>query len=105
MKDAGTPGPDLRSRTSAGVLLFEVRVKPRASRTAVVGLRDGAIEVRVAAPPVDDAANSELTRFLAKQLGVARGAVRVHRGEKSRTKTLAVGGMEADELLATLGLP
>jgi uncharacterized protein (TIGR00251 family) len=81
--------------TDAGVAL-RVRVKPRASKSRVVGVRDGELEVAISAPPVDGEANAELTRFMAKILGVSRGSVAVQRGEASRHKTVSVRGVDSD---------
>lgn len=83
-----------------GTALVAVRAKPRASRSKVVGLvtePDGAValDVAVAAPPVDGAANAEIVAFLAGVLGVPRRAVRVVRGEASRHKVLAVDASPA----------
>jgi len=82
-----------------------VRVQPRAARTELAGLIGDEIRVRVAAPPVDGAANEALVRFLAEQLGVARQAVRVLSGLGSRSKTLFVGQLTPEQVLARLGLP
>ena len=51
-----------------GALLFTVRVVPRAARSSVLGEHDGALRIRLAAPPVDGAANEELARVLARAL-------------------------------------
>jgi uncharacterized protein (TIGR00251 family) len=86
-------------REEGGSLVFAVRVVPRASRTAVAGEHDGALKVRVAAPPVEGAANAELVRFLAKRLGVAAGAVEVVGGRASKTKVVRASGARAEDLL------
>jgi hypothetical protein len=83
-------------------LSFTVRVVPRASRTQIVGEADGALRVRVAAPPVDGAANDELVRVLARALKVSRSAVAITAGGTSRLKRVAVSGI-APEALLTLG--
>lgn len=75
-----------------------VRVIPRSSRTEIVGEIDGAVKVRVASPPVDGAANTELIRFISKKLGVARSSVSIVSGETSRTKRLRVNGASAQEI-------
>ncbi|MBK7578747.1 MAG: DUF167 domain-containing protein [Myxococcales bacterium] len=90
--------------TDAGVRL-RVWVKPRASRSRVCGIRQGNLEVAVAAPPVDGQANQELCAFVAKQLGVAKSAVRLVAGEGSRTKTLAIDGVDATLLRQKLSQP
>jgi len=82
-----------------GRLTFKVRVVPRASRTEIVGEHDGALRVRIAAAPVDGAANEELVRFLARALKVPRNAVVVIGGQTSRIKSIAVSGIAADTLL------
>ncbi len=82
-----------------GELTFGVRVVPRASKTAVVGEHDGALKVRVAAPPVEGAANEELTRFLAKCLGLPARSVEIVGGHASKTKVIKVAGAKAEDLL------
>jgi uncharacterized protein (TIGR00251 family) len=82
----------LQLTESDGAITFDVRVVPRASRTEVAGEHDGALRVRVAAPPVDGAANEELTRFVAKSLGVAARDVEIVGGHTSRSKRLRVRG-------------
>ena len=72
---------------------LNVRVTPRARKSAVTGLVEGAegraaIAVKLAAPPVDGAANQALIAFLADELGVGRSSVRIVSGEKSRLKTV-----------------
>ncbi|MGE0861651.1 MAG: DUF167 domain-containing protein [Gammaproteobacteria bacterium] len=67
-------------------LLLELRVQPRASRNEVTGLHDGALRVRVTAPPVDSRANEALCRWLAEDFGVPLAAVTVLRGGTSRSK-------------------
>src|SRR5512147_2801560 len=82
-------------RTTDAGLTLRVRVQPRASRDAVSGERDGALVVRLTAPPVAGAANDALTRFLGKALGVAPSAVRVVSGASGRNKVVSVAGVEA----------
>lgn len=85
-----------------GVVRFEVRVSPRASRDAVQGEHDGAIKIALTAPPVDGEANAALIAFVAKQLGVARRDVVIVRGETSRSKRLEVRGATAAAVRALL---
>ena len=74
-----------------------IQVQPRASRTEVVGPHGDAIKIRVAAPPVDGAANEALVEFLAERLGVARSAVTISAGHGSRRKVVTVEGITAAE--------
>ena len=78
-----------------------VRVTPRARKSAIAGTitsPDGrpALSIRLAAPPVDGAANKALTVFLAGALGVSRSSVRIVSGETSRLKIVEVTGVTAD---------
>ena len=73
-----------------GFTLF-VRVVPRASRSEIVGLHNGALKIRVAAPPVEGAANDELVKFVAKKIGVPPSSVTLISGASSRSKTLRIG--------------
>ena len=65
-----------------------MRVKPRASKSRVLGEKEGLLEVAVAAPPVDGAANDELVRTLADHFGVAKSTLEVVSGHASRLKTV-----------------
>ena len=85
-----------------GALTFKVRVVPRASRSEIVGEHDNAIRVRLAAPPVDGAANEELVRTIADAFGVSRSAVQIINGHKSKLKTLKVIGLDPAALTRAL---
>lgn len=89
----------LRYTETDGALVFGVRVVPRASRTEAAGEHDGALRVRVAAPPVEGAANEELTRFLARALGVARRDVEILSGHASKLKRVRAHGADPARLL------
>ncbi len=84
---------------------IRVRVQPRASQTEVAGEHGDAWKVRVAAPPVDGAANRELIRFLAKRIGVPPTRLRVARGERSRTKVVEIDGVEPNRVRDALAPP
>jgi hypothetical protein len=87
-------------------VLLEVLVVPRASRTERAGRdADGRLRVRLAAAPVDGKANRELLKFLAGELGVPAGRLRVSRGEASRRKTIAVRGLSRAEIDRALDAP
>ena len=86
----------------AGGVRLAVVVTPRASRTELAGVAGGRLRVRVAAPPVDGAANEELVRFLAQHLGLARSAVALAAGAAGRRKTVLVTGMTPDEVARRL---
>lgn len=91
-------GPEAPARR----LRFEVRVQPRASRTEVAGPHGAGVKIRLAAPPVDGAANAELVAFVAGELGVPRSAVRIVQGQRSRSKLIEVEGAARERLRAFL---
>ena len=93
---------DLDVRTAEDGVSFPVRVKPRASKSRVLGVREGFLEVAVAAPPVDGAANDALCETLARHLGVPRRAVVIDSGETGRRKRVSVRGLGRDALLAKI---
>lgn len=88
------------SRAAPRPARLAVRLTPRGGADRVEGAADGALRVRVAAPPVDGQANRALLRLLADELGVARGAVRLVAGESGRTKVVEVDGLDASALTA-----
>lgn len=75
-----------------GGVRIHVHVQPRAARTEYTGLHGNALKIRLAAPPVDGAANEELVRFFAERLGVPRSRIALVAGHSSRRKTLLVKG-------------
>jgi uncharacterized protein len=87
---------------SDGVIRFMVRVQPRSSRDAIAGEIEGALKIRLTAPPVDDRANDALRRFLAAQLNIPTSAVRIAAGERSRIKRIEVQGVQRAQILALL---
>ncbi len=91
-------------RAIEGGVEISVRAQPRASRSEVLGLHGTQIKIRIAAPPVDGAANTELIKLLAKALGVSRSALRVVRGEGSRSKVVRAEGATVVQARVALGL-
>lgn len=81
---------------------YEVYLQPRASKTEVAGLHDGVIKIRVAAPPVGNAANRALIDFVAQSLGIPKRGVRIVSGVTSRRKVLEIDGVSADRITAAL---
>jgi len=83
---------------SINVVTFFVRVQPRASRDAIEGEWQGALKVRLTAPPVDDKANDSLRRLLASRLNIPLAAVRILSGERSRSKRIEIRGVTAAQV-------
>ena len=83
-------------------VVIDVRVIPRAKRTELGGERDGAIVVRLAAPPVEGAANDALVTFLAETLDLPRRNISIVSGERSRNKRVAISGANPARIAALL---
>lgn len=81
-----------------GAVVFHVRVVPNAKRNEIIGAFQGALKVKVAAPPVEGAANEALVKFLAGTLGIRASQVEILRGGSARIKMLRVTGLSADEV-------
>jgi uncharacterized protein (TIGR00251 family) len=77
-----------------------VYIQPRASKTELAGMHDGSIKIRIAAPPVDNAANQALVEYVAQRLDLAKGRVRLVSGATSRRKVLEIDGVTDAELSA-----
>ncbi|MBI3356780.1 MAG: YggU family protein [Nitrospirae bacterium] len=87
--------------SECGVVL-SVHVQPRASRTECVGIHGDALKVRVAAPPIDGAANDELIRYIADRCTIPPTNVLIQAGTKGRHKRLCVKGVTAELVMARL---
>lgn len=81
----------------AGAITFRARVTPRAKRNEIVGVMEGMLRVKLAAPPVEGAANEALIAFIAERLGVRAAQVGILSGETARVKTVRVAGVAAAE--------
>jgi len=92
----GTGKRLLDIKEDSGGVFIRVRVQPRASKNQLAGELDGALKVRLAAPPVDGAANRACCEFIAGLLGVAKTRVEIARGHTGRNKTVRVAGITAD---------
>ena len=77
-----------------GVLIL-IKAQPRASKDEIGTALGHELKVKIAAPPVDSAANDALILFLADILGCSRASVQLVRGQSSRHKQLFIRGMSA----------
>jgi uncharacterized protein (TIGR00251 family) len=89
--------------TKDGVVLT-VHIQPKASTTECVGIHGDAIKIRVAAPPVDGAANDKLIQFIARRLSIPTASVRIHSGASGRHKRVLIKGATAQLVMARLNL-
>ena len=79
-------------------LTFAVRVVPRASRSEIAGEYNGALRVRIAAAPVEGAANRELIKVLAKSFKLPQNAVEIVSGANAKNKIVRIRGANAARL-------
>lgn len=79
-------------RSSDEALTLTLYVQPGAKRTEVAGLHDGALKIRLAAPPVDGLANKALLKYLAMLFDVPVRQIKLQQGDKSRRKVVIVTG-------------
>ena len=103
MPNPRQPLPCLRS-TRRGVVL-EVHAVPGAAQTAISGLHDNALKVRISAPPAAGAANRELLRYLSTLLSVPPRELEIVRGGAGRRKTVLISEARLEDLLAILSEP
>lgn len=81
---------------------LDIRVIPRSPRTSVDGMRGAAILVRLAAPPVDGAANDALIAFLSAALDIPRRQITIVSGERSRDKRVRIAGIGTEAAISQL---
>ncbi len=86
--------------TQDGAVILAVRVQPRASKTEISGVLDGALKVRLQAPALEDRANEALCEFLAHLLKTPKSAVRIVSGHRSRSKRVEIRGVTQQQVLA-----
>jgi len=83
--------------------LIAVKVVPRATKNEIVGWLEGALKIRLQAPPEDGRANRALEELLAEALGLKKNAVTVAAGRSSARKLVEVVGLTHDEIVRRLG--
>jgi uncharacterized protein len=89
------------NETAAG-LVMRLHVLPRAKRCEIAGTHNGALKVKVTAPPVDDAANRSIIEFLSKEFGLSKSSLQILTGLKSRDKIIQIKGLSLLDFLARI---
>jgi hypothetical protein len=89
-------------RDSKDGAILTVHVQPKAARSACVGIHGNALKIRIAAAPVEGAANRELLRFLAVELSLPTTAVHIESGQGSRHKRVRLEGTTAARVMSRL---
>lgn len=87
---------------SQGVVL-KIRVKPRARRTAIVGVRNDSLLVEVTAPPEQNRANDAVIALLADALDLPKSKVEILSGQSFREKVVRLRGLSIEEFRRRLG--
>lgn len=85
-----------------GAVVFMVKAVPRSSKSEIVGAIEGALKIRIAAPPIDSAANEELVKLLSKFFGVSKSRIEIIGGENSKTKRIKIADLSGEKFLAIL---
>ena len=85
-----------------GGFIISLYIQPGASRTELIGVHNEQIKIKIAAPPVDGAANEELLQFLKKKLKIPKRDITLVSGESSRSKRVHVAGVDRDALVRVL---
>ena len=83
-------------------VLLTLRVQPRSSRNRIAGRHGDAIKLSITTPPVDGKANEAVISYLAKLCNLPKSAISIVRGDKSRTKQVALAGCTVDQISAIL---
>jgi uncharacterized protein (TIGR00251 family) len=87
----------LQIRETGRGLEIRLHVQPRARRCEIAGVFNGALKVKITAPPVDDAANRAIIGFLSGLLSLPKSGLRILAGSRSRDKVLEIRGISPDE--------
>jgi len=82
--------------------VFDVTVTPKSSRSLVTADEAGNIKVYLNSPPVEGKANKECIALISKKLGIPKSKISIEKGEKGRSKRIAVEGLDTDDVLKLL---
>ena len=82
--------------------VFDVTVTPKSSRSLVTADEEGNIKVYLNSPPVEGKANKECIALISKKLAVPKSKISIEKGEKGRSKRIAVEGLDAEDVLKLL---
>ena len=85
-------------RETKNGLSFDIHVNPHASKADIAGISEGALKVKVTAPPVEGAANEACIGLLSKKLGLRKSQIKISAGARGRKKTLVVSDISKNDL-------
>ena len=89
-------------RREADGVSFDAWVRPRSSGTEIGGIHDGALRVRLTAPPAEGAANRRRAELISRKMRVPRRAVRIVSGAASRRKRVKITAPGVREMESVL---
>ncbi|MGZ3742246.1 MAG: DUF167 domain-containing protein [Pseudobdellovibrionaceae bacterium] len=92
------------TKTERGVKLT-LFIQPKASKNEIIGPHNGALKIKITAPPVDGKANAALVEFLSDVLDIPKHQIEILKGETGRNKSVEVLGLSLEEIQQKLGLP
>jgi uncharacterized protein (TIGR00251 family) len=95
----------LQIRETDSGLEIRIYVQPRAKHSEVSGVHNGALKIKVTAPPVEDAANRAVMDLMASALSIPKSRLRILAGFRSRQKTLLAEGVSIEVFRRRLGIP
>jgi uncharacterized protein (TIGR00251 family) len=106
-RESQLPGPAgpwdrLELSERSGGVRISVHVRPRSSRSKILGVRDRSLDVALTSPPADGAANTELIKLLARALGVRPSDVSIAVGSSGRTKVIQINGVGVEQVKSRL---
>ena len=90
---------DWQVRDTGSGLEVRLHVLPRAKECKIAGLHNGALKLKVTAPPVDDAANRAVIGFFSSLLDIPKSSLHIVAGSMSKDKTLQIKGVPLPEFL------
>jgi uncharacterized protein (TIGR00251 family) len=94
----------LRVQQAGNAIILSVKVVPRSSRTAIAGILNGMLKVKLSAAPEKGKANQALVEFLADTLGIKKNTIKITSGQTSPVKTIEITGLSAESLSNKLNL-
>ena len=89
--------------TAEGVII-SLYILPNAPKSEIVGPYNGALKIKIKAPPVDGKANDEIVRFLSKKLEISKSKLEILKGDKSRLKKVLIYGLTIEKIKSMLVL-
>ncbi|MDO8583669.1 MAG: DUF167 domain-containing protein [bacterium] len=82
-------------------MILSVHLIPNTKTTEIVGWVEGALKIRIAAPPIEGRANEALIEFLAERLDLSKSEIEIKKGVGSKYKRIEIP-MTQDDVRSAL---